>query len=68
MVRNPWGFSAYNLSLNANDSFWNLYTIRQLPFNINPILDQANNGIFVVPISLFSFCFDSFFVGHYRDP
>ena len=66
ILRNPWGFSAYNLSLNTNDTFWNSFTISQLPFNIYPNLDGANNSIFIVPVFLFSYCFDTFFIGHYR--
>lgn len=53
ILRNPWGTVAYNLTLNPNDTFWTSTTLSQVPYSISATLDPVNNGIIIMPTSLF---------------
>lgn len=70
MMRNPWGSCntqyCYNGTMNSTDPFWTAAMISQLPFGVNPVTDEVSYGIWVMPASLFSTCFDGYTIGHYK--
>ena len=69
MVRNPWGITYYNKSGNENDTFWNSYTVAQVPHGIDP-RTSSKDGIFMFDMSLlddsYDECLAEFQVAHYR--
>ena len=70
MIRNPWGgcgSACYNGSLRATDTFWTTAMRNQVPFGVNPVTDDKNYGIFIVPVTTFPTCFSRYTAGHYLD-
>ena len=41
--------------------------IKQVPFGVNPVTDDKNYGIFIVPATSFPICFARYAIGYYLD-
>lgn len=67
MVRNPWGLANYNQDWHAGDARWTDELADQVPLGIDPRVDQAAKGVFVVPKELLATCFENIETAHLRE-
>jgi len=58
MVRNPWGEAHYDQDWHKDDPRWTDGLVAQVPLGIDPRVDQAAKGVFVLPKELLVDCFE----------
>lgn len=69
LMRDPFGTSQYNQTWSMDDPNWTESLISQVPWGVDVRTQQASEGLFTVPISLFigNDCFGEYLIGHNRE-